>query len=230
MRIPIDEPKWKIWLSYLFEIHIESSSSELNNNLHVSLKNGRYQLCTDNAIYSYGDLYDNFYKSFQKLKWRPNEKAEVLILGFGLASVPLIMEIFFSEKMYFTGVEADESVIELASNYALPYLKNPVEIRYADAYGFLMTNETKFDCIIMDVFIDDQVPEEFEEPEFLEGLSESLNEDGLIMYNRLAFSKADKSKTLNFYENYFKKVFKEGTYLDVGGNFMLINDKKFLKA
>jgi hypothetical protein len=230
MRIPIDEPKWKIWLSYLFEMHIESSSSELNNNLHVSLKNGRYQLCTDNAIYSYGDLYDNFYKSFQKLNWRPNEGAEVLVLGFGLASVPLIMEIFFSEKMYFTGVEADESVIELASDYALPYLKNPVELRYDDAFGFLMRNESKFDCIIMDVFINDIVPDEFEEPEFLECLADALNEDGLLMYNRLAFSKADKSRTLNFYQNKFKKEFENGAYLDVGGNYMLINDEKFIKA
>ena len=53
------QPLWKRWLSYLFEIHVESTSSDYNPHLHVSLNNGRYQLSTANAIYSFEDLYDN---------------------------------------------------------------------------------------------------------------------------------------------------------------------------
>ena len=48
-------PRWKQWLSYLFEMHIESAASEYNPHLYVSMKQGRYQLCTANAIYSYED-------------------------------------------------------------------------------------------------------------------------------------------------------------------------------
>ena len=83
-------PLWKRLLSYLFELHIESTSSEHNPHLYVSLKNGRYQLSTANAVYSYGDLYDNFSEAFQQLNLESREIKNVLILGFGLAfaSVP----------------------------------------------------------------------------------------------------------------------------------------------
>lgn len=227
--IPIQEPKWKIWLSYLVELPIESTYSELNQNLHVSLKNGRYQLCTDNAIYSYGDLYDNFYKAFKKIHWQPKEGCEALILGFGLASVPLIMEILYPQKIYFTGVESDEAVIELAGNYALPYLRSPVEIRSADGYAFIMQNETTYDFIAMDIFVNDKVPEIFEENTFLEGLKNSLRPDGLLLFNRLAATRKDKDASVAFYMENFKQVFPNAEIMDVGGNYMLVNDKKFLE-
>jgi hypothetical protein len=229
LYIPIQEPKWKIWLSYLVEMHIESTSSELNKNLHVSLKNGRYQLCTDDAIYSYGDLYDNFYKSFKKLGWQSKEGSEALILGFGLASVPLIMELLYPQKFYFTGVEADESIIELANSYALPYLRSPVQIQMADGYAFVMQNETAYDFIAMDIFVNDKVPEIFEEPDFLEGLANSLSQDGLLLFNRLAATRKDKDESMKFFMENFKSVFPKGEILDVGGNYMLVNDKKFLE-
>ncbi|MCB0663190.1 MAG: hypothetical protein KDC24_10645 [Saprospiraceae bacterium] len=225
----MEEPKWKIWLSYLMELHITSTTSELNKNLHVSLKNGRYQLCTDDAIYSYGDLYDNFYKSFKKVNWQPKAGSEALILGFGLASVPLIMELLYPQKFYFTGVEADEAVMELASEFALPYLRCPVEMRYADGYAFLMQNEEKYDFIAMDIFVNDTVPEVFEGEDFLHELKNSLNDGGLLLYNRLAATQKDKQASRDFFVGNFKPVFPQGELIDVGGNYMLINDKKFLE-
>ncbi len=73
------QPFWKSLLSYIWEIPIESCASALNPDLHVSLKRGRYQLFTENAIYSYADLYDNFVKGFRQidLSRLPNE--DVLI-------------------------------------------------------------------------------------------------------------------------------------------------------
>ena len=63
------QPLWKRLLSHLFEIHIESTSSEYNPHLYVSLRKGRYQLSTANAIYSFEDLYYNFLMLLQKLTW-----------------------------------------------------------------------------------------------------------------------------------------------------------------
>ncbi|MEL6944963.1 MAG: hypothetical protein AAFO82_20090, partial [Bacteroidota bacterium] len=56
-RLAQSIPRWKRWWSYLSEIHIESAPNEINPHLYVSLRNGRYQLSTANAIYSYEDLY-----------------------------------------------------------------------------------------------------------------------------------------------------------------------------
>ncbi len=220
MRIPT----WKRWLSYLFEMHIESAPSELNPHLYVSLKNGRLQLCTANAIYSYEDLYDNFTKTFHRFKKELEIGEEVLILGFGLGSVPLIMERMFERSFQFTGIELDESVIYLANKYALPNLESPVQLITANAFAYVYQTTQKFDLIAMDVFLDDVIPEDFETTDFLEALKSLLKPNGVLLYNRLALEKQDLEKTLAFFENEFKTVFENGHYIDVEGNWMLMNN------
>jgi len=59
----------KIWLSHLFEWPVEELSSEHNAHLKVVLHRGRYKLITDGAIYSFGDLYSNYRKTFEQLLW-----------------------------------------------------------------------------------------------------------------------------------------------------------------
>ncbi len=58
---------WKRLLSYFTDIQVESVSSDWNPHLQVLLSRGRYQLCTSGAIYSYEDLYANFYLTFAVL-------------------------------------------------------------------------------------------------------------------------------------------------------------------
>ena len=86
------QPIWKRLLSYFFEWHIESAPSEANPHLYVSLKNGRYQLCTANAVYSYEDLYTNFLRAFEQIDFDKVPGKDVLILGLGLGSIPIILE------------------------------------------------------------------------------------------------------------------------------------------
>ena len=92
------QPTWKIWLSYFTEIVLERGSSDPNEDLQLGLKKGRYCLSTPNAIYSFGDLYDNFSKSFQQLDIVEKNIKDVLVLGFGLGSIPFMLEKTFSKK------------------------------------------------------------------------------------------------------------------------------------
>ena len=80
----------------------------------------------------------------------------------------------------------------------------------------------------MDVFLDDVVPENFETVHYLEQLSKLLNPNGILLFNKLAATKKDREQAGEFFE-LFKKVFPNGTYLEVNGNWMLINDKAFIK-
>ena len=109
-------PTLKKWLSYLLEQHIESVEGNLNPSLHVSLVNGRYQLSTDTAVYSFDDLYDNFTTAFQQTNFDTFKPKSVLLLGLGLGSVPYILETTYGIKPLYTAVELD-----------LPYLCIAVE-------------------------------------------------------------------------------------------------------
>jgi len=76
------QPFWKKWYSYLDDVLIEQTESLYNEDLYVLLCKGRYQLCTNNAIYSYADKYENFKIAFDKLRIEEHDIEEVLILGW----------------------------------------------------------------------------------------------------------------------------------------------------
>ena len=214
---------FKKYLSYITELHLESAPSDINPHLYVSLKNGRYQLCTANAVYSYADLYDNFSKTFEQLRGELKDNMNVLILGFGLGSIPYMLEHLFGRRMYYTAVEIDENIIYLADKYVLDELSSPIQLICADAFAFVMQCQEQFDLICMDVFLDDLVPPRFTSRHFLAQLKEIIAPEGRLLFNRLALSNEDLERTGRFFEQEFKTVFPEGSYLDVGGNWMLMN-------
>ena len=224
----MQEARWKRLLSHFMEMHIESTSSEHNPNLHVVLSKGRYQLCTDNAIYSFADLYDNFNDAFKKIRLDQYPIKNVLVLGLGLGSIPLILEKTYQKNYHYTTVEIDEEVNYLAHKYTLPELKSDMTMVCADAFSWVMTCEEKFDLITMDVFLDDVIPEHFEQQEFLSNLKGLLAQNGILMYNRLALHKEDIEKCEAFYKNNFKPIFEKGGYLEVKGNWILVNDDSLL--
>ncbi len=219
------QPLWKVLLSHITEIPLEHLSSEVNPSLHVTLNRGRYQLSTDNSIYSYADLYDNFTKAFKKIALDRLPDDKVLILGFGLGSIPVILEKKFKKQFSYTGIEKDETVIYLVNKYVIDTLRSPVELIHADANLFVQQSEEQFGLICMDVFKDDLVPEIFEKEDFLFQLKRILHPEGLLLFNKLTTGYDTRAQTRHFYEYTFKNIFTEGAYLDVGGNWILVSDK-----
>ncbi len=220
----MNPPLWKRIVSYFYTFEIEKTSSFYNSELQVRYANGRFQLCTANAIYSYGDLYDNFSKSFERLSLGRRHFKTVLLLGFGLGSIPFMLERKFGKKYHYTAVEIDEIVLQLAQKYVVADLNSPIDFICADAAAYVAQTERQFDLICMDVFLDDVVPSVFEQPHFLETLRQRLQPNtGLLLYNRLTTSDLDKKNTRDYYHRVFQKVFPDATYFDVDGNWMLVN-------
>lgn len=224
------QPFWKILLSYLIEWHLESAPSPYNPHLYVSLVQGRYQLSTANAVYSFEDLYDNFSKSFAQLDLDRLPSQETLLLGLGLGSIPLMLERNFGKKLHYTAVEIDESVIYLAQKYVLGELQSPITCICADAHVFIEQSTEQFAYIAMDVFNDDQIPSQFLKPAFLDTLDQCLKAEGLIMFNHLARTEHDQEAAQAYYDQIFSKKFPQASCLSVGGNYMMINDVNYLRT
>ncbi len=225
----MNQPLWRRLLSYVKTVHIETTGSGYNPYLRVVLNRGRYQLLTANAIYSYGDLYDNFSKAFEKIDLDRLEIKDVLILGFGLGSIPLILETMFQKKYYYTAVEIDPEILRLANTYVVPDIQSGIEFQLSDAATFAAFSDEKYDMICMDVFLDDEVPTELEHEDFLVNLKKMLSPDGILLFNKLSYSKKDKKNSDAFFINHFKRIFTEGVYLDVKGNYILLNRGDILK-
>jgi len=204
------------------EIKLEETYSEYNEYLCVSLQEGRIQLSTADAIYSFADKYDNFRHAFERIKLP--DKANVLLLGFGLGSIPYMLEKKFNRQYTYTGVEIDGEVIRLASKYVLPDLSGDITLVEADARIFLMQDTTRYNIIAMDIFVGSKVPEDLQTIAYLELLRESLSEGGILIFNLLASQTTGKKHALEYFEHVFKIVFPAGGYMDTGGNLLLIND------
>lgn len=216
-------PWWKRALSYFMEVHIESTTSPYNPHLYVSMKKGQFMLSTDKAIYSYGVKYDNFGEAFQSIDL--SNVQTCLILGFGLGSIPMILEKKLSMDISYTGVEIDEEVVYLASKYVLPTLQSNIDIVTTDVLAFISQCKDTYDLICMDVFESDYIPPEMESEGYLHSLDNLLNKGGLLLYNRLYYQEEDIVRTHYYYDKIFKSVFADATYLDIKGNWILIHQK-----
>jgi len=223
--VNMKQPFWKHIASYLYEFRIEAVEGQHNPYLEVVYSRGRYRLDTENAIYSYEDLYTNFYYSFRQIKLHKQDIKNVLILGLGLGSIPLMLERDYKRKYHYTAIEIDEEVLYLANKYALHELQSPIEVLCADARLFVKTCTEKYDLVCMDIFLDDVIPSEFEQTDFLENLKTLIAPNGLLLYNRLFNTHEDKAVTAHFYEAIFSKTFPDATFLNVDGNWVLLNRK-----
>ncbi len=222
MRLPF----WKKWLSYLHPLTLERLSSPKNPQLTVMLDRGRLQLLSGNAIYSWDDLYHNFTIAFSQLDLESRPFTDVLVLGLGLGSVPFILEKVYGRQYRYTAVEWDEAVVHLASKYTLPRLKSRVDIVVADAEHFIRVTEASFDLITVDIFEDDHTPAPFETADFLRACRQHLRPGGLLLYNRLYNSDANRQASEAFYQEVFCRVFEHAHTIETNGNLILVGEAK----
>ncbi|MEO6037126.1 MAG: methyltransferase domain-containing protein [Saprospiraceae bacterium] len=218
-------PRWKKWLSHLTPLTLEATGSDMNPELTVALSKGRVQLLAGEAIYSWDDLYHNFDMAFAELKLEERQFENVLLLGLGLGSIPVLLEQKYGRDYRYTAVEWDETVAELALRYTLGRLKSPVDVVTADAEVFVAVCQDSFDLLIVDIFEEDLTPPQFETPEFLEACDELLRPGGLLLFNRLHGEAKDKVAAERFFERTFKKVFPQAWVIDTQGNWILCTQK-----
>ncbi len=219
---------WQRCLSFLFEIKLETSCSDINEYLEVALNAGQIQLGTASAVYSHEKKYHNFSKLFEQLDFSKLSGQRVLLLGLGLGSVIQLLDESLDGKQ-FTAVELDEEIVRLAEKYILHKINTPVEVVTTDAYTFVEQCQEKFDLICMDVFIDDYIPEQFCTEEFCKLLNEVLHSYGTLVYNCPAFNKESQQSSTAFFTGPFRKIFPEGKYIHTHKNYMLLNNSKLVR-
>lgn len=212
----------KTLLSYLYEIPVLETSSSINPKLAVGYKNGRYMLSTQHAVYSFEDNYTTYRIAFEQLKPEQFSPKNILILGYGLGSIPLLLNKRHGIHARYTAVEIDPEVIRLAKQYGRVPEGSTVAFICMDALAYVKESNDKFDMICMDIFLDNQVPTVFESREFLQDLKALIAPEGWLLYNRLYYNAEMEATTDEFYHKEFQQVFPEGSSIDTKGNKMLI--------
>lgn len=193
--------KLKYFLSFIFDVKIETTESILNPFLQVVIRNGRLLLNTYNANYSYGSLQDAFRFVFKKIKIEDKKIKDILVLGFGCGSVAALFNGY--KNVEITGVEADEKVLALYEKYFIEEITSELILVEAFAEDFITTCNKTYDLIVVDVFIDIEVPSSIKESSFYKPLQNRLNKNGILIFNFIVLNEKEQIEFEKI-EDYFK--------------------------
>lgn len=218
-------------MSYFLPIPISSIKDHSGKNHYLELIKGRYRLSTDLAVYSFDDLYDNFYKTFKAIHIEKLSGQEVLILGGGLGSIIYMLEKKFRIKAKYSIVESNPTIVKLYYKVNQNRINSPVKVIQKNAFDFIASiNDKKYHTIIIDVFIDDLVPIEFSQLEFINNISSSLNRGGIALFNWMKSDRLDEASFVHFYNDVWKHIFPNGTIFHTKYNYILLSDASYLKS
>ncbi len=132
---------------------------------------------------------------------------QCLILGLGAGSAAKLVSRFYPGAKI-VGIEIDPEIIRLGEKYfGLTEISN-LEIKISDATNVIRDRQhvtRKFDMILVDLYLGEQVPASAETDKFLQAVKKILVPDGVAIFNRLYYS--EKIEKTNTFEKKLRKIF-----------------------
>lgn len=214
--------KLKKILSYLWPI-TRRYSSKINGLLEVTYIDGKKVLDSKNANYSYGQLQKVLEFGVEKIDL--NGVKNILLLGMGGGSIVRSLR----EKFKYTGliiaVEIDPKVIEIAKE-EFGIVESPNQsIVQEDAFIYVKNSNEAFQLIIIDLFIDSEVPTIFFEQEFCRNVADCIDLNGFLIFN-LGMGLKENSGIIRKIMSYFGEEFELKIHFQVHGLNELLIAKK----
>ncbi|GAB3326325.1 spermidine synthase [Hymenobacter humi] len=170
-------------VSYVYPL-TRKIKSEYNGELELTLTNGRKILDSANANYSYGSLQRILKVALTKIDLVATQN--ILLLGLGGGSVVATLRNDFQFNGRITAVEIDPAVIRIAKEEFEIIPAENLHIVCADAFKFIKESSEKHDLIIVDLFIDNRVPDQFLSREFWHSIRLKTGPNGYLIFNTIA--------------------------------------------
>lgn len=208
----------KRFLSYIYPV-TKTIASKYNGTLEITWYNGVKHLNSKNANYSYGSLQRILKFGLEQIDL--SKLDSILILGMGGGSVISTLQNDFKYQKHITAVEIDPVIIDVAKTEFGIIDSDSLKIICEDAHRFMEGNTIKFDLIIIDLFIDLNVPNEFLETTFWKFVLTSISSKGYIVFN--AAVKDAKNAIIKNLIAYLKtKIYKVDVFENVNNTNTLI--------
>jgi len=176
-------------LSYFYPI-TKKIKSEYNGTVEITWYNGKKQLNTKNANYSYGSLQKILKIGLKNIDLNPCKN--ILILGLGGGSVVKTLREDFNYQNSITAIDIDPVIISIAKKEFDISEDQKLEILCADALEFMAKNNKEFDLIIIDLFVDTEMPDSFFSESFWNNITKSTGQNGSVLFNASLHQKDDK--------------------------------------
>tara|TARA_B100000678_G_scaffold285056_1_gene287545 strand:+ start:1846 stop:2496 length:651 start_codon:yes stop_codon:yes gene_type:complete len=193
------------FFSYLYPVRVQIFESEVSGCLEIFWENGKKVLNGPHSNYSFGRLHQVFASGFRHFKPYWEEIHEVLILGYGGGSISELLKKQRGFNGNITAVELDPVIREIAETH-FPEALAGVELHIQDASRFLESTARGYDLIVVDLFIDDQVPAQFGQEAFIKSLQTHLNRGGMLIHNFMFVQLQERQRVMDLYRENFERV------------------------
>lgn len=167
-------------LSYIYPV-TKIIDSKFSGQLEVTWYKGKKHLNSENANYSYGALQRILKFGLHKIELAKVDS--VLLLGLGGGSVIQTLRNDFNYSKHIEAVEIDPVIIEIAKTEFGIIENEYLKIHCIDALNFVKENTKHFDLIIIDLYIDLDVPDPFLSIAFWDRVLSLKSSKGTILFN-----------------------------------------------
>jgi len=176
-------------LSYFAPLPVAEYDSLVSGKVDVRWENGRLAMNGPHVNYSFNRLHKVMRKALLATSIKKRKDAQILNLGMGAGSAVEILREDLAINHPIVSVELDPVVIQIAKEHFDIARHADHEIVEGDAASFMAKTREKFDLIIVDVFVDDVVPEKFRQQEFIVLIHDALTPHGQAVFNHLKRAK-----------------------------------------
>jgi spermidine synthase len=163
--------------------------SDYSGKLELTTWLGKTVLNTANANYSYGSLQKVL--RFALTRVDLSKASHILVLGLGGGSVLKTIRAEFNFTGSITAVDIDPVIVKIAGNEFGILSNDQTRIHCEDALLFLRRRINRYELIIIDLFIDNRIPDKFLSEDFWIEVLENLEKDGTIIFNMLSDPSSD---------------------------------------
>lgn len=163
------------------------------------LVNGKKILNTKDANYSFGSLHRIMRFALTQTKFESRD--DILLLGLGGGSVVDLIRNEFHLPNMIRIVDIDPVIIQIAREEFGLDSYTDTQIICQDAYDFVHETSNKHGLIIIDLFINNKVPEKFYDDVFWGNIFNILTLDGQIIFNTMIETTKE-----NLFQNIVKRL------------------------
>ena len=174
------------WLSFVIPQRLYRGTSKFNTTIEVIESFGKKQLLVNGIVQTGVYTHKLFAQGIHRLsKWHEGEMKQIVVFGIGGGDIFLQLHKKYSNADI-TGVDIDSEIIRIAKKYFHTTGTAYTNFIASDAvsYSERIKNEKKrFDAIIVDIYIGNDVPDFVTNIEFLRALKQILRNKGSLIIN-----------------------------------------------
>lgn len=174
---------WRL-LSYVWPVRLARYHGAFGP-LEVAYEYGVKVLNTPNANQSHGSLHTIWQRVFRQVLSTEDPPTSVLLMGLGGGSVVKILRDERGIGAPITAVELDPAMVRIATDHFGLLGFPEVEVVIGDALAKLDEFAGPYDLVVVDVFVDDQVPPGMARPEVIDRLISLTSKGGQLLINTM---------------------------------------------